>query len=273
MDELIQEKSTVIKNILIDVFQEFYYRQKKNGIYAFSFEIDEALNIQNFLLSTKASLFNEEENKQQYLVEEDKWNITKWKHRIRNSDDNKRILDNFQSDPAETSLLYRLFTSTSAEPENNAEFELLMDSFEEAISYLSKIYKLDLTQIVFFIYAPHDSALTITSAQRLNKASSLLFEFIASINISIQQLNAQPIKLNQADKDLLIDLAQIVEMTEPYDALFVAHQAYLLSFEPMFKDANFHIQNLIQHISSIDNHDFALSKEEILNRILQFYKV
>ena len=106
----------------------------------------------------------------------------------------------------------------------------------------------------------------------MNPPSSLLFECIADSKIQSNTINHLPIKLNQADKDILIDLAQIVEMVEPFDSLFVAHQAYLLTFEPEFNEANLHIQNLVRHISTIDNHDFALSKEDIIERIHYFYK-
>ena len=86
----------------------------------------------------------------------------------------------------------------------------------------------------------------------------------------------QPInktKLNQVDKDILIDLAQIVTIVEPFDPLFVAHQAYLLTLTVEFSEVNTHIQNLVTTIMSMDNQIFALDKNEILNRINYFYQV
>ena len=50
----------------------------------------------------------------------------------------------------------------------------------------------------------------------------------------MEQSTAQPkLKLQQVDKDLLIDLAQLLEV-EPYDYLSIAHEAYLLTLEPSF---------------------------------------
>ncbi len=90
----------------------------------------------------------------------------------------------------------------------------------------------------------------------------------------MEQSTAQPkLKLQQVDKDLLIDLAQLLEV-EPYDYLSIAHEAYLLTLEPSFIDSNLYIQRLIQHVAAMDNHEqgeFALHKEEITQRIQQFY--
>lgn len=80
-------------------------------------------------------------------------------------------------------------------------------------------------------------------------------------------------KLSQADKDILIDLAQIVNITEPYDPLFIAHHAYLLTLDAEFSEVNLHIQNLIKNISATDEQDFSLDKDEVLNLINQFYQV
>jgi len=272
MNHSVQEKELRLKNIIIDMFQGFYYRQKKNGIYAFALEIDELLTIQNFLLSTEASIFNETENKEQYLLEDDKWNLSKWKLKIKNSDENKKLITEKTADTDQDGPLSRILEDTYSQYKENNELNILLESFSQAILYLSKIYKLDTNKIVFFIYSASIPNLAIESAQKLNRSSSFLFEFIANLTIS-QQQSHYPIKLNQVDKDLLIDLAQTIEMTEPFDALFVAHQAYLLSFEPEFKEVNIHVQNLLQHLSTLDNQDFALTKQEILDRIHQFYKV
>ncbi|MGE8560942.1 MAG: hypothetical protein ACN6NJ_08345 [Acinetobacter sp.] len=80
-------------------------------------------------------------------------------------------------------------------------------------------------------------------------------------------------KLSQADKDLLVDLAQMVQV-EPYDYLHIAHEAYLLTLESAFIDSNPYIQKLIQTIAAMDSgveDGCALEKNEILERIEQFY--
>ena len=110
-------------------------------------------------------------------------------------------------------------------------------------------------------------------AQKLNPTSSLLFEFLAQTQIAKQDRPIQTVKLKQADKDLLIDLAQIVNFIEPYEPLTVAHQAYLLTLEPEFEHIHTHIQDLVKNIAAMSDSTLALDKDEVLNRINYFYHV
>ena len=148
--------------------------------------------------------------------------------------------------------------------------------FQQAKQSLSGAYGLDLSQILFFIHVPKQADVEIYSAQFLNSPSALLDEFLhnKTPQTTTEQSTAQPkLKLQQVDKDLLIDLAQLLEV-EPYDYLSIAHEAYLLTLEPSFIDSNLYIQRLIQHVAAMDNHEqgeFALHKEEITQRIQQFY--
>ncbi|MEG0482462.1 MAG: hypothetical protein RR575_02370 [Acinetobacter sp.] len=273
MRNQVENQHILLKTLIIDVFQEFYYRYKKHGIYAFIIEMDETFALQSFLVSTEASIFSDVENKHQYLVEQDKWNLGKWKYRSKISEENKQILNKDRNFSEQDSVISLIFQDIYPQQDHQEKLNTYLEAFNQAILYLTKIYNLDRSHILFLINAKNQSSTVLETAQEINPPSSLLFEFIADFQIQSNAANKLPIKLNQADKDILIDLAQIVEMVEPFDSLFVAHQAYLLTFEPEFNEANLHIQNLIRHISTIDNHDFALSKADIIERIHYFYKI
>ena len=272
MHNLVEKQQVLLKTLIIDVFQEFYYRYKKQGLYAFVIEIDESFALQNFLVSTETSIFSDIEDKHQYLLEQDKWNLAKWKYRNKISEENKLILNKDSNFSEQDSVISLIFQDIYPQQDHQEKLNFYLEIFTQAISYLTKIYSLDRSRIIFLISAKNQPNIIMETAQELNPPSSLLFECIADSKIQSNTINHLPIKLNQADKDILIDLAQIVEMVEPFDSLFVAHQAYLLTFEPEFNEANLHIQNLVRHISTIDNHDFALSKEDIIERIHYFYK-
>lgn len=273
MSNHVEKQQILLKTLIIDAFQQFYYRYKKHALYAFVIEVDENSTLQSFLVSTEASIFSDVENKQQYLLEQDKWNLSKWKYRDKISEENKQILNKDHHFSDQDSVISLIFQDIYPKQDQQEKLNFYLDVFTQAIVYLTKIYNLDRSQIIFLMNVKNQQNVILETAQELNPPSSLLFEFIADSKIQAKVKDQLPIKLNQADKDLLIDLAQIVEMVEPFDSLFVAHQAYLLTFESEFKEANLHIQNLIRHISTIDNHDFALSKEDIIERIHYFYKI
>lgn len=273
MPEQREQQAILFKTLIIDAFQGFIYRYKKQGVYAFVIEVDETFTPHYFWVSTEASIFSDVEDKQQYLPEDDKWNLSQWKYKNKISEENKKILDQDHQISDEDTVLSRLFQDNSPQQDQQEKLNFYLDIYSQAILYLTKIYSLDRSKIIFLFHVKNQANVVVDTAQELNPPSSLLFEFIADYKIQSNVLNHTPIKLNQADKDLLTDLAQIIEMVEPFDTLFVAHQAYLLTFEPEFAEANLHIQNLIQHISALDNHDFALSKEDIIERIQYFYNV
>lgn len=272
MHNPVEKQQVLLKTLIIDVFQEFYYRYKKQGLYAFVIEIDETFSLQSFLVSTETSIFSDTEDKHQYLLEQDKWNLAKWKYRNKISEENKLTLNKNNNFSEQDSVISLIFQDIYPQQDHQEKLNFYLEIFTQSISYLTKIYSLDRSRIIFLISAKNQPNIIMETAQELNPPSSLLFECIADSKIQSNTINQLPIKLNQADKDVLIDLAQIVEMVEPFDSLFVAHQAYLLTFEPEFNEANLHIQNLVRHISTIDNHDFALSKEDIIERIHYFYK-
>lgn len=59
---------------------------------------------------------------------------------------------------------------------------------------------------------------------------------------------------------------------DPFDYMQVANHTYILTLDATFTDINPYIQNLVQTIAAMDTDpQFALTREEILERIDQFY--
>jgi len=271
MDNSVHQQTVQLKMLISDAFQEFYYRYKKDRIYAFVVEVDEHFDIKSFMVSTEFSIFNETENKQQYLLEQDKWDIDKWKFKKRHNDE--IILNTPFTDFDHNNLISQIYAATFPDQNLDEKFKWLLEGYQQGIDFTSKIYNLDHNNILFLLVSKTNHDLLVETASQLNPASSLLFECLANTKIAGKSNPLKFSKLSQADKDLLIDLAQVVNNAEPYDPLLVAHHAYLLTLDVEFQEANLHIQDLIRHISAIDNYEFALSKEDILERINYFYKV
>jgi len=150
--------------------------------------------------------------------------------------------------------------------------DLLLDSFKQAKHRLSEAYGLDLDRILFFMSLPTQVAFECQSAQTLNPAHIHLQKFLASRQTTHLPAMQKRLKLSQNDKDILIDLEQMLVM-EPYDYLQVAQDAYLLTLESYFVDSNIYIQKLIQHIAAMASEpdgSCALSREDIQQRLQQF---
>lgn len=271
MSDINFKQTEQLKMLISDTFQEFYYHYKNNGIYAFVIEVNQNFDIQSFLVSTQSSIFDHTENKQQYLVEEDKWNISKWRFKKESYCElqfNLSIHNVYQN-----SVISQIYDSAFSEQDSDEKLEWIIKVFQQTIIFLRKVYNLNSDSIIFLIKSTTNSNLLIEQAVHLNQASSLLFECIASIKIAERNYVTQKVKLSQVDKDLLIDLAQIIKNIEPYDSLSIAYQAYLFTLENNFQDVSLHIQNLVHHIAALEGHEFALDRNEVLDRINQFYSV
>lgn len=273
MNNVINDQESQTESQIIDAFQGFYNEHKNNQIYAFAIEIDESFNMKSFLISTESSIFNETEDKQQYLPEDDRWNIKKWKYRKKNTAEiqsqQNQPADHFSQDTA----IAKIFQSALPLEDSMEHMSIFLEGYQQAINYLSKVYRLNLNQMLFLVYSPLHKAYELEFAEQLNPSNSFFFEFAANSKIEEKKKPINKTKLHQVDKDILIDLAQIVTIIEPFDPLFVAHQAYLLTLTPEYAEVNDHIQNLVTTIMSMDNQIFALDKDEILNRINYFYQV
>ncbi len=108
----------------------------------------------------------------------------------------------------------------------------------------------------------HSLKLETSSARFLNTTSPLLQNFLdAKQQLDINSLPKR-MKLTQSDKDLLIDLAQIVEI-QPYHYLQVANDALFLKPRQKLSTTNPYIQKLIESIvamTSDPNGTFAMEK-------------
>ncbi len=150
--------------------------------------------------------------------------------------------------------------------------DLLLETFKQTKHKLSEAYGLDLDSIIFFLSVPPLPEFECRSALELNSDSRLLQDFLASRQTLSQPRVNKRLKLSQSDKDILIDLEQMLTI-EPYDYLQVAQDAYLLTLESYFVDSNIYIQKLIQYIAAMaaePDDSCALSREEIMQRLQQF---
>ncbi|WP_347454451.1 DUF4303 domain-containing protein [Acinetobacter thermotolerans] len=262
-----------LKEILIKEFYQFYDRYNDDGIYACSLVFDELLRVDDLAISTERSIFNDQEDSAQYLSENDRWNVFKWRYRTTHNSNNgmtqlRALLDNYFKQ--QHSFGNPLLEHGQIDQANT--LDVLLKLFKQVRDALEQDYGLDLSQILFFIHTPTQPELELQSATYLNPESALKQQFLSSKQSKNNATAPKSFKLSQSDKDLLIDLAQLVKL-EAYDYLQVAHQAYLLTLEPHFVDANLYIQKLIQHIAAMATEtdgSCAMTREEIQERLLQF---
>ncbi len=263
-----------LKNILVNAFLEMYQHYQADDIYACCLTLDEFLLVEDLTLSTEKSIFSDQEDRTQYLAEKDRWNVQKWRYRSTNSSEHGLkqfrhiLLEYFQS---QHSFGNPLLNNHDLNQSNH--LDLILTHVKAAIDTLEQVHHLDLNRIVFFLSAPTQDYIEIHSAKKLNKDSLLLRHFLFNKNQKNAKQSDARSKLSQTDKDMLVDLGQIVEI-EPYDYLQVAHQAYLLTLEPYFIDTNPYIQKLVHHIAAMAfevDGSCALSKDEILQRLQQFH--
>lgn len=262
-----------LKEILIKEFYQLYDQYSEDGIYACSLVFDEFLRVDDLAISTERSIFNDQEDRAQYLSENDRWNATKWRYRTTHNSNSgmtqfRALLDSYFKQ--QHSFGNPLLEHSKTDQANT--LDVLLKLFKQARDALEQDYGLDLSQILFFIHPPTQPELELQSVTYLNSEIALRQQFLSSRQSKNNAAAPKPFKLSQSDKDLLIDLAQLVKL-EAYDYLQVAHQAYLLTLEPHFVDANLYIQKLIQHIAAMATEtdgSCAMTREEIQERLRQF---
>jgi hypothetical protein len=273
------EHIKALKDVLIGEFYQLYDEYNDDEIYGCALIFNEYLLIDGLAISTIKSLFSDQEDTIQYLSETDKWRVTKWRYRTSQHSDSP--LEKFRPIMVDYFQKSHVFGNPLLDPNtehNSNNLELLIQIFKDAKDSLIEDYGLDIENIFFFISINNQPEIEINTARMLNNNEELIEEFIDErmpIKVIEPQNPPTRTKLNQSDKDMLISLGQMIEI-DPYDYLEVAKEAYLLTLEPHFVDTNIYIQKLVQSIAAMDsaeNGEFALDKEEILNRIDQFYNV
>jgi hypothetical protein len=248
------EHIPLLKEALSEEFYSLYDQYNEDQIYACALVFNEYLRIEDLAILTIRSLFTEHEDPAQYLSEQDKWQVKKWRYRSLPCTENR--FAEFKLILADYFKKIHMFGNPMQGQEygniqNN--LDLVISAFTQAKEAFAHSYGLDTHNIVFFIHLPHQPQIPIHSAQRLNLDNALLNEFIQHHAPETRpKKSSSKQKLSQADKDLLVDLAQMVQV-EPYDYLHIAHEAYLLTLESAFIDSNPYIQKLIQTIATMDS--------------------
>ncbi|ENX10241.1 DUF4303 domain-containing protein [Acinetobacter variabilis] len=262
-----------LQQMLVKDFYQLYDRYQDDEIYACSLVFDKFLLLDDLAISTERSFFQDPEVPQQYLAEQDRWNLQKWRYKSHSSSQSKLV-------PFKTLLAEYFKTQHSFGHPVLAQqkqipathLDLLLETFKQAKRKLSEAYGLDLDSIIFFLSVPAQPECECQSALELNSDSRLLQDFLASRQTLSQSTVNKRLKLSQSDKDILIDLEQMLTI-EPYDYLQVAQDTYLLTLESYFIDSNIYIQKLIQHIAAMaaePDGSCGLSREEIMQRLQQF---
>ena len=268
------QNQTIYKDAFVAAFMNLYQLYQTDQIYACALVLNKFLLIDNLAISTQRSIFAEDEDSAQYLAAHDRWNVSKWRYRSLPS--LSQDLSQFKMTSVNEVGLLDLDPSSiesSMKSESTNHLSILLNAIQQTKVDLAQSYGIELDNILFFITLPTQPEIEIYSAQVLNTPSTQLEDFLKSKQPL--QLDSLPkrMKLSQHDKDLLIDLAQIVEI-QPYNYLHVANEVYLLSLEKSYATTNLYIQKLIDSIVAMTSDPkgtFAMEKEEILQRINQFY--
>ena len=220
-----------------------------------------------------AVFFKDPEDPQQYLAEQDRWNVRKWRYRAHALPHSGLIpFKTLLADYFKTQHSFGHPVLAQQKQLHATHLDLLLESFKQTKHRLSEAYGLDLDGILFFMSLPTQVEFECQSAQTLNPEHIHLQKFLASRQTTHLPAIQKRLKLSQNDKDILIDLEQMLVM-EPYDYLQVAQDAYLLTLESYFVDSNIYIQKLIQHIAAMASEpdgSCALSREDIQQRLQQF---
>lgn len=268
------EHIPLLQEALIEEFYALYDQYHDDDIYACALVFNEYLVLDCLAVSTTRSLFSEHEDPAQYLSEHDQWDVSKWRYRSSYSSESR--FTQFKLLLADYLKTTHIFGNQLLEQHTYGQttLELIITAFKQAKEACTDSYGLNTHSVVFFISLPQQPKVAVHSAECLNKSSPLLNEFLRHYALhTLPQHPKSKLKLSQTEKDLLVDLAQMVEI-EPYDYLHISQQAYLLTLESTFMDSNPYIQKLVQTIAAMDTgmqNGCALEKNEILERIEQFY--
>lgn len=261
---------------LIHEFFQLYEQHEQDQIYACALVLNEYLGFEYLAISTRRSLFIEQEDPAQYLSEHDKWSVQKWRYRSQPHQQHFNQFKRLFADYFQQRHIFGHPLARQNDPVQQNHLQVLLNVFQQARQALSNAYGLDLSSMVFLMQVAKQPNILADSARQLNAPGPLLEEFLMhQQRPAMLDASTHPpaLKLQQIDKDLLVDLAQLLEI-EPYDYLEIAHAAYLLTLEPGFIDSNLYIQRLIHSIAAMDSNEqglFALAKDEIQQRIQQFY--
>ena len=268
---------TAFKSAVIEEFYQLFEQYADDHIYGCALVLNPYFGIEHLAISTQRSLFQENEDTTQYLDPNDQWDVSKWRYRSNHTEHHFLPIQSFLTEYFNNTQIFGhpLLEPNNTEHKNN--LDLFIDAFHQAKQVLFDDYGIDVHSILFFVSIPNQIPIEIMSAKKLNTGTIILKDFLAAkapttLN-QVSEQRALKIKLSQQDKDLLLDLAQIIQ-TEPFDYLSIAHDAYVMTLEPSFVDCNIYVQKLIANIAAMDSQTdavCALSQNEILQQIRQLY--
>lgn len=259
-----------LKKILLHEFDSLYIKYRDQKIYAFALILDEHLIPQYTTLSTKMSLLNHEENRFQYLAAEDQWDISKWKYQTQNV----QSLNLFSRKMAK--LIQEKRSNITTIHSKDHFYRHILNFYFQAMDEVKNIilhrYQLFDSKIIFLVHQVYYENITIESIEYLNPPSSTLFEAIADLKslLLVHEKNRLSSRLSRLDKDILIDLRQLLEI-DPYNDARISQQAKSITSEPDFLDANLDIQKLIKDVALLTENRNYMTKPQILSRIQEFY--
>lgn len=271
---MLQDQS-ILTNALIEAFDHLYNKYHQDGIYGCSLVLNEYMFLDYMMVSTVRSVFTEEDDYAQFLAQEDCWNTQKWRFRSPSTATqnaaNTHLSHYFNSSQGLSVINTTSLTTGSHQQHSN--LDIFLEAYQKAIEICVKKYGLENENILFFITMYSQPEVERYSAQHLNPNSILLpvfFEHKSTPHAAPSSARLK--KLSQVDKDLLVDLAQLVT-NEPYNYLNVANQVYILTLDSTFADSNPYIQKLCKTVVAMMDSDemVSMTREEILERIDQFY--
>lgn len=250
-----------------DSLYKHYYDQ---NVYAFALVLDEYFIAKYVTVSTRLSLLNSEENRYQYLPEEDQWNISKWVYRAKTPFNLASFSPQMEKYIQELRL--RFITVQSKHHFHQILLDFYVEGMQEIKNRLVQKYCLNEKEVLFTIHHCNDHQIAIESTKLLNPDALDLSKSIKGFQdlLNIQLNHKMSRKLSQLDREMLVDLAQILEV-EPYNETMIAQQAYLLTLEPYFLETHPLIQHLINHISTLNQSQ--LNRDQIQEQIEQLYSV
>lgn len=258
------------KKALLHEFDSLYKHYYDQNVYAFALVLDEYFIARYATVSTHLSLLSSEENRYQYLPGEDQWNISKWVYRAKTPFNLASFSPQMEKYIQELRL--RFITVQSKQHFHQILLDFYIDGMQEIKDRIVQKYCLNAKELIFTIHHCNDQQIAIDSTTLLNPNALHLSESVQGfhdlLNIQLNQKMSR--KLSQLDREMLVDLAQILEV-DPYDEKVIAQQAYLLTLEPYFLESHPLIQHLINHISSLNQSQ--LNRDQIQEQIKQLYSV
>ncbi|WP_335622335.1 DUF4303 domain-containing protein [Acinetobacter sp. NCu2D-2] len=133
-----------LKDLLVESFLTLYQRYQQDEIYACCLILNDFLLIEDLAISTEQSIFNDQEDRKQYLAEHDRWNVSKWRYRAQTT--------NEQHLKSARTLLTEYFQSQyrlSAGIQHESHLTLIINRFNAAIDTLKDQHRIDPTKLIF----------------------------------------------------------------------------------------------------------------------------